>query len=657
MNCPEDQQLISFLESGEPSSLIEHLSVCRQCQTRLETHAGERITRSIHHLKYKPASTLAERFAQIRSSTESDVNDDQLGMIGDYLIIRKIGQGGMGTVLECEDLKIRRRVAIKTIRPELVTPRVLNRLEREATNQARLNHPNIVALYEYGSSAGWPFLVMELVEGRTLRELIGSFPLPPEQAASVVAQIGRALDYAHSRGVLHRDLKPSNILIIENFTPVPGKDSPHSESVRLLSPKFVPKLFDFGLSIIIDSEHDLTQTDAILGTPAYMSPEQTQSPHANLTPASDIYSLGVILYETLTGRPPFQADNIHLTFSLIQNESPVPPSRLLPRLDKDLETICLKCLEKDPMLRYPSAQALAEDLERFLTHKPILARPAGPLLKLRRWCRRNRHEAIAIGVAALSLSALAAGSIVFAVSQSQFAKTQKQLRNIAEKNGEEAKEQSRKARLAELEARQQRDLAREQFVVSSRVIHKVGNLLDLGQFDNEAREILRKINNQFQEQVLANSEIYLKRPDLAEDSPELLPMSIYNAARAHRVLGNSEEAIRYYEWLLKLINNSSPPEDASESYRKLATIGTVELSELYLNRREYTKAITLLEPLWLNPINPGDNKPLPKDDPNYNNIRLIMGTKLFPLYERANQLEKAAAIRAELERLQPSLKK
>jgi serine/threonine protein kinase len=243
MNCPDDKQLIEFLESGDSTILIEHLSDCERCQERLESFAGDPIVRSDQTLHGDTLETAPERLAKGPLQWDSEQSTEVPGLIGDYRIVRKIGQGGMGTVLECEDLKLNRRVAIKTIRSEFVTPQVLNRLEREARNQASLNHPGIVSLYELGSSAGWPFLVMELVRGRTLRDMIRNFPLAPNQAASVIAQVARALDYAHSQGVLHRDLKPSNILIAETIAP---PDFTKATTASSDSAFLVPKLSGSG---------------------------------------------------------------------------------------------------------------------------------------------------------------------------------------------------------------------------------------------------------------------------------------------------------------------------------------------------------------------------------------------------------------------------
>src|SRR5262249_9900739 len=229
---------------------------------------------------------------------------------------------------------------------------------------------------------GQPYLALELLEGGSLEAKIAGQPQAPRDAATLVCVLARAIQYAHSRGIVHRDLKPSNVLLTAEGT---------------------AKIADFGLAKFLQATEGQTQEGDLVGTPRYMAPEQTSGALEAVGPAADIYSLGVILYELLTGRAPLQAPTPVETLLLIRNQEPLPPSRLLPRLPRDLETICLKCLQKDPRRRYASSQDLADDLERFLAGEPVRARPVGMPEKALKWVRRQPTQAAACGLAALVL--------------------------------------------------------------------------------------------------------------------------------------------------------------------------------------------------------------------------------------------------------------
>jgi tetratricopeptide (TPR) repeat protein len=288
---------------------------------------------------------------------------------GDYELLEEIGRGGMGVVWKARQVSLRRVVALKMILAgELASADAVERFLNEARAAARLQHPNIVAIHEVGSEAGLHFFSMELVEGQTLAQLTRDNPLPPSQAARHVEAVARAIHHAHRQGVLHRDLKPSNVII-------DGDGQPH--------------VTDFGLARQVEGDQKLTGTGQVLGTPSYMPPEQAGGGRGQVGPAGDVYSLGAVLYELLTGRPPFQAASPVDTLMLVIGTEPVPPRALNPSIPRDLETICLKCLQKDVPQRYPSAEELADDLARFQEGKPVRARPVGPLARAWRWCRRR----------------------------------------------------------------------------------------------------------------------------------------------------------------------------------------------------------------------------------------------------------------------------
>src|SRR5207302_1230489 len=253
---------------------------------------------------------------------------------------------------------------------------------------ARLQHANVVQIHEVGGVDGVPFLAMEYVDGGSLAQRLDGTPQPPALAGAFVETLARAMHYAHQRGVIHRDLKPANILL--------SVATPEARSLRTTDNgqlTAVPKITDFGLAKQLDSAADSTRTGLVLGTPSYMSPEQAAGNSKEVGPASDVYALGAILYELLTGRPPFRAASAMETVRQVLAEEPVAPARLQPAVPRDLQTICLKCLEKDPNRRYARADLLADDLRRVQEGRPILARPVGRLERGWRWARRNPRVA------------------------------------------------------------------------------------------------------------------------------------------------------------------------------------------------------------------------------------------------------------------------
>lgn len=301
-------------------------------------------------------------------------------LFGDFELLAELGRGGMGVVYRARQLSLNRDVALKILPGgEFARPEFRKRFRAEALTAARLQHPNIVAIYEVGEHEGLPFFAMELVCGRTLAEIIRDGALSPDKAAEYCLSLSRAVHFAHSKGVLHRDLKPPNILL-DAFDQ--------------------PRLTDFGLARSLGANSDLTLSGQTVGSPAYMPPEQALGKSETLGPAADVYSLGAILYHLIAGRPPFQGSTLPQVLRQVQEDEPIPPKRLNPGIPEDLQTIGLKCLQKDPAQRYHSAQDLADDLQRFLRSEAIQARPLSRTGRVWLWCRRRP------AVAALSASVL-----------------------------------------------------------------------------------------------------------------------------------------------------------------------------------------------------------------------------------------------------------
>jgi serine/threonine-protein kinase len=321
------------------------------------------------------ADAVAAHSAPLPAVPHTDSPPEGLGTRkGDYELLEELGRGGMGVVYKARQISLKRIVALKMIlRGSLASAADVTRFRAEAETVARLDHPQIVPLYEVGEFEGQPYFSMKFVTGTTLARRLADGPLPAREAAQLLAPICRAIDFAHRQGLLHRDLKPSNILIDES-------GGPH--------------VTDFGLAKRMTGDGSLTRTGAVIGTPSYMAPEQAAGGRGEIGPASDVYSLGTILYQMLTGRPPFQAASPVDTVLMVLEQEPLAPRVVNAKADRDLEMIALKAIQKPPDLRYPSAGAMADDLEAFLAGEPISARSGGFTQVLARLFRETHHAAV-----------------------------------------------------------------------------------------------------------------------------------------------------------------------------------------------------------------------------------------------------------------------
>src|SRR5947207_3262345 len=387
---------------AESRAMIRVIRVCRKCGAKIFSDAPRGLCTAC--MLETALGILPDAVAEVDSSAGSldELSRDNakptsgvkeavraatmLGELGDYELLEEIGRGGQGVVFRARQKSLNRTVALKVISlGQWASKAHLKRFRLEAEAAARLEHPGIVPIHEIGERDGSCYFSMKFIEGGQLDEVARREPIPIRRAVELMANVARTVHYAHEHGILHRDIKPGNILL-------DAKGEPH--------------LTDFGLARLVESESSVTHTLDVLGTPSYMAPEQAIGNNAAVSSITDVYGLGAVLYQLLTSQPPFAGGATYETIKLLLDSEPRQPRLLNPKIDRDLSTICLKCLQKDPKRRYPSALALAEDLERWLKHEPIQARHTGVFARGGKWVRRNPTSALLVA----SLVGLAAAA-------------------------------------------------------------------------------------------------------------------------------------------------------------------------------------------------------------------------------------------------------
>jgi eukaryotic-like serine/threonine-protein kinase len=502
--------------------------------------------------------------------------------IAGYEILEVLGAGGMGIVYKARQERLDRFVALKMIRAGAgARAEDLVRFETEAKAVAAIEHSNIVKIFEIGEQDGLPFFSLEYLAGGNLAKKIGGKPQPSDEAARIIEVLARAMYVAHEHKVIHRDLKPANVLFAADGT---------------------LKITDFGLVKRLESDSGQTRSGSILGTPSYMAPEQARGESQSVGPAADQYALGAILYELLTGRPPFQGTSVLDTLDMVRSKEPVPPSQLQPKTPRDLETICLKCLEKDIARRYPDVLAQAEDLRRFLAGETILARPVSDAERLWRWCLRNRKVASLSAAVALLLLIVAAGSAIAAVTVNRQNQELGNANTLAEEKRQEAE---RKQILAVAAARAANEQNRSAVDAQVDLIQLLDNKLRyVPAIQDERDQLLDKAIKRLGAAAQAMTDL---RRDV-QWAPEDEGRTWRSLARAHQALGKVslsrnqiDEAMSRFRQADEIIANlaaADPGEldvqvDLARIQREIGQVSMYRLGDTERAQGHFRKAIEI----------------------------------------------------------------
>jgi serine/threonine-protein kinase len=512
-----------------------------------------------------PDSTIAASALQSSEFSLADtsgvIDADGSHKVAGYEILEVLGRGAMGVVYKARQRGLKRVVALKMILAGgHASDLELNRFRTEAEAVAQLQHPNIVQVYEVGEHQGCPFLSLEYVNGGSLHGKIGNTPQPVLHAAQTVQVLAQAMDFAHRLGVIHRDLKPSNVML--TLPKTPGSTESTTSSAPLVEQLYgTPKIADFGLAKKLEEDGGQTRTGTILGTPSYMAPEQAQGKSKGVGPLADQYALGAILYEMLTGRPPFRGESVWDTLEQVRTQEPVPPSRLQPKVARDLETICLKALQKEPHKRYADCAGLAEDLRHFVVGEPIRARPIGVPERLVRWCKRNPRVAFLTGAVFVLLVSVIVGLILFSMRLSREKTATELARDEADRNAAREKEARDIADQKAEEARQSRKVAEEQGAV---VLETLGGLVD------KVQKQLRDVpdTRELRQDILQMAMSGVKRvADSAKDDrglQRILAVAYGKMAELYIYYGQNKEALDQYQKAYQICKTQAAEDPSSD---------------------------------------------------------------------------------------------
>lgn len=559
-DSPRAEDFINDVDGDEKTVLLPEL-------IRLEKH-------------YRPdcsSAEFSERFPHVDhlwlKRLDEDDDAPQFPPIPGYFIIEELGRGGMGIVYLAADLDLHRQVALKMMHQSSnVSVEHRRRFLTEARAAARLQHPNLVQIYDSGEFEGHPYLVFELVDGGTLAEKIRVAPLTDTQSAELLETLSIALQFAHDRHIIHRDLKPSNILL--------GSDG-------------AARISDFGLAKRLDDDASQTISGVVVGTPAYMAPEQATGLAEAASPAVDIYSLGAILYELLTGEPVFKAASVMETLELLRTQSPVPPGKIRKSIPRDLETICLKCLQREPERRYISAQVLAEELGRYQRGESIIARPVSSVERAGRWCLRHPLPA------SLAAALIAVVVISFIAISQQWNEAVAQ-GNLAEENAAKFRVERDNALAARAdavanaaEAEKQRRIAEQHQAAAESHFKKaqapIQQLIRLGtqlvrqpQMESQGREALKKAND-FRQALLEEK----------SDDPEVrlaTATTLRKLAWTFLEFGQFEDAESAYRQTLELLQERKDEFADNLTHQRLLRLTHMELATVLTRRQKFEMA-------------------------------------------------------------------
>jgi serine/threonine-protein kinase len=560
---------------------------------------------------------------------------DRVRYIGDYEVLSVLGQGGMGVVYRARQLSLNRLVALKMIRSaEFASPEQLRRFQNEAEAVATLDHPGIVPVYEVGQHGDQRYFSMKMIEGSGLDRQLRDFAARPREAARLVAEVADAVDHAHRRGILHRDLKPANIL-------VDAQSHPH--------------VTDFGLAKKIEGEDGLTVSGSIMGTPAYMAPEQALGRISQITTATDVYGLGAILYAVLTGQAPFGADSVLETLDQVRQRPPEPPSRRRPGVPRDLEVVCLKCLEKDPRRRYASAADLASDLRRWINGEPISARPVGRAVRTWMWAKRNPVPA-ALALALIGATIVGVAGIT---AQWREAVHQRNQAILARKAAEENETAALKAK-DEADYARKKASASEQNAVAERgraeqnaQLAGIQATLALGTVQSlitQANEKLKgpglyDLRRGLLEVALRDVDKVADIYDKATSKEATTAAALVELGRIYRELGQAGKALKYFQKALEIARERIRIKKGSDaSRRNLALVySNLGATAEELNRDMnaaldyHLKALALFEDIDARPMMADSPMPKPLIRAGLSEAYKLIGV----IYYRLGRLEEA----------------